>query len=212
MSGADRQSVSPGRPMGDGSPSPSTRSAARVPTSASTSLISKPDETARSRQVLPAVLAGPACARLRRQDGEEARLLADGPARLVGGRHAARVSVHVAHGSPGAPLHRGSPSQRIRPSGSAHPGCCLLAVVVAGRPTNRLRNRGSPERPLGALPPSVPTVAGRRLLLSEGTAPAWSPDGRRIAYQTRCGIRFVTPAGLDVTPTAGRNACGAIGV
>ena len=51
----------------------------------------------------------------------------------------------------------------------------------------------------------------RRLLATGGSAPAWSPDGKTIAYQTRCGIRLVTPAGRDVTPLTGLNACGAIG-
>jgi dipeptidyl aminopeptidase/acylaminoacyl peptidase len=52
----------------------------------------------------------------------------------------------------------------------------------------------------------------RRLLASGGVAPAWSPDGRTIAYQTTCGIRLVTPSGRDVTPTATANTCGAIGL
>lgn len=52
----------------------------------------------------------------------------------------------------------------------------------------------------------------RRLVASGGAAPAWSPDGRTIAYQTRCGIRLVTPTGRDMTPTATSNACGAIGL
>ena len=49
----------------------------------------------------------------------------------------------------------------------------------------------------------------RRLVATGGTASAWSPDGRVIAYQTHCGIRLVTPAGKDVTSTV--NSCGAIG-
>jgi WD40 repeat protein len=49
------------------------------------------------------------------------------------------------------------------------------------------------------------------LLVRNGSSPAWSPDGSTIAYRTRCGIRFVTPAGVDVTPpTSGR--CHSIGV
>jgi Tol biopolymer transport system component len=51
----------------------------------------------------------------------------------------------------------------------------------------------------------------RRLVASGGAAPAWSPDGRTIAYQTKCGIRLVTPSGRNVTPTATANACDAIG-
>lgn len=42
--------------------------------------------------------------------------------------------------------------------------------------------------------------AERRRIVASGTLPAWSPDGRRIAYRAEDGIRFVTPAGVDVTP------------
>jgi Tol biopolymer transport system component len=52
----------------------------------------------------------------------------------------------------------------------------------------------------------------RRLVARGGAAPAWSPRGRTIAYQTTCGIRLVTPSGRDSTPTATSNACGAIGL
>lgn len=51
-----------------------------------------------------------------------------------------------------------------------------------------------------------------RHLVARGAAPAWSPDGRTIAYQTTCGIRLVTPFGRNVTPTETAKACGAIGV
>ncbi|HEU5215658.1 MAG TPA: hypothetical protein VFU30_08970, partial [Gaiellaceae bacterium] len=55
----------------------------------------------------------------------------------------------------------------------------------------------------------------RRLVATGGVAPAWSPDGRTIAYQTLCGIRLVTPSGRNVTPRrAGRatdNRCHAMG-
>jgi len=45
-----------------------------------------------------------------------------------------------------------------------------------------------------------------------GTAPAWAPDGRTIAYQTRCGIRLVTPRGKDVTPRVAARSCAGIGL
>ena len=51
----------------------------------------------------------------------------------------------------------------------------------------------------------------RRRVARGGAAPAWSPDGRTIAYQTKCGIRLVTPSGRNVTPRAETNWCGAIG-
>jgi Tol biopolymer transport system component len=41
-----------------------------------------------------------------------------------------------------------------------------------------------------------------------GAAPAWSPDGRTIAYQSACGVRLVTPAGRDVTPGRATGTCG----
>jgi Tol biopolymer transport system component len=59
---------------------------------------------------------------------------------------------------------------------------------------------------------TVALDGSHRRLLASGAAPAWSPDGRTIAYQTTCGIRLVTPSGRDVTPTATAKACGAIGV
>ena len=37
-------------------------------------------------------------------------------------------------------------------------------------------------------------------LVQHGLAPDWSPDGASIAYRSPFGVRFVTPAGKDVTP------------
>ena len=51
----------------------------------------------------------------------------------------------------------------------------------------------------------------RTLLAKDAAAPAWSPDGTTIAYRTNCGIKLITPAGVDVTPPSGRR-CDAIGV
>ncbi len=40
----------------------------------------------------------------------------------------------------------------------------------------------------------------RTLLARAGSAPSWSPDGKLIAYEARCGIRLVTPKGIDEHP------------
>ena len=42
--------------------------------------------------------------------------------------------------------------------------------------------------------------SGRVRIARGGEMPDWSPDGKTIAYRTTDGIRFVTPAGVDVTP------------
>ena len=42
---------------------------------------------------------------------------------------------------------------------------------------------------------------GRTLVARDASAPAWSPDGRTIAYESACrGVRLVTPDGVDLTP------------
>jgi dipeptidyl aminopeptidase/acylaminoacyl peptidase len=43
----------------------------------------------------------------------------------------------------------------------------------------------------------------RRIVAHDASYPDWSPDGTRIAYRVPTGIRFVTPAGVDVTPNHG---------
>jgi len=45
--------------------------------------------------------------------------------------------------------------------------------------------------------------SGRVRIVEHGSHPDWSPDGTRIAYRVPTGIRFVTPAGVDVTPNHG---------
>jgi hypothetical protein len=52
----------------------------------------------------------------------------------------------------------------------------------------------------------------RRLIAAHASAPAWSPDGKTIAYRTPCSIKLVTPRGRDVTPANPPFACHAIGL
>ena len=52
----------------------------------------------------------------------------------------------------------------------------------------------------------------RTLLATQASFPAWSPDGKVIAYRSRCGIKLVTPAGKDMTPPNPPFACHAIGL
>jgi Tol biopolymer transport system component len=48
----------------------------------------------------------------------------------------------------------------------------------------------------------------RRLMATGGAAPAWSPDGRTIAYQTICGIHLVDLAsGRDAKLSAPAQWC-----
>jgi dipeptidyl aminopeptidase/acylaminoacyl peptidase len=53
--------------------------------------------------------------------------------------------------------------------------------------------------------------SGLRLLARHAVSPAWSPLGTIIAYEARCGIRLVTPAGVHVT-SGSHGRCAHIGV
>jgi len=50
------------------------------------------------------------------------------------------------------------------------------------------------------------------LLATSAADPAWSPDGRTIAYDGECGIRLVTATGHDVTPARHTRRCRGVGV
>jgi Tol biopolymer transport system component len=52
----------------------------------------------------------------------------------------------------------------------------------------------------------------RGLIATHASAPAWSPDGKTIAYRAHCGIKMVTPGGKDVTPASPPFVCHAIGL
>jgi TolB protein len=61
----------------------------------------------------------------------------------------------------------------------------------------------SPSAPLRYLA-NVYTVrlngSGRTLIARNAVAPSWSPGGTTIAYESSCGIKLASPAGLDETP------------
>ena len=51
----------------------------------------------------------------------------------------------------------------------------------------------------------------RHLLTRHASAPAWSPDGGVIAYESACGVKLISPSGRDVTP--GRHSgCHSLGI
>jgi Tol biopolymer transport system component len=52
----------------------------------------------------------------------------------------------------------------------------------------------------------------RTVLAAGASGPAWSPDGRFIAYHAACGgIRLMTPAALDRTPASTALRCRSFG-
>ena len=76
----------------------------------------------------------------------------------------------------------------------------------------------SPTRRLCARPTKARSTRSRSTARSDGCLlparplPRGPPNGRTIAYQTRCGLRLVTPTGRDVTPRLHAKRCGSIGL
>ena len=51
----------------------------------------------------------------------------------------------------------------------------------------------------------------RHLLARHASAPAWSPNGGVIAYESACGVKLISPSGRDMTP--GRHSgCHSLGI
>ena len=118
-----------------------------------------------------------------------------GTAQTPGGSHF--ISILELNGSGHTEIH--TPTNVSWPSWSADGKRIVYATGV--RPEDR---------------PSLYSVrvdgTHRTLLAKDGGAPASSPDGHTIAYQTACGIRLVTPAGADITPHPNTEGCDAIGL
>jgi Tol biopolymer transport system component len=105
-----------------------------------------------------------------------------------------------------------------------------LATGTVGRDTSPSFSPRGTRLAFATLAPSCPHAAlcskqsvsvvdtdgaHRRLIATHATAPAWSPNGRRIAVRSLggCrGIRLLTPAGRDVTPGSPSSSCRVIGV
>ena len=51
----------------------------------------------------------------------------------------------------------------------------------------------------------------RHLLARHASAPAWSPAGGVIAYESACGVKLITPSGRDATPGR-RSGCHSLGI
>jgi dipeptidyl aminopeptidase/acylaminoacyl peptidase len=80
-----------------------------------------------------------------------------------------------------------------------------IGVLVAGGPTwspdgKRLAFSGVAAGGSSAIYIARADGSNRILIARNGWAPDWAPDGKTIAYETKTGVRLVTPDGTDVTP------------
>ena len=75
-----------------------------------------------------------------------------------------------------------------------------FATAPAPRLTVQRDTRFPPKRISSVVYATRTDGTDRTILARSGSAPSWSPDGKLIAYEATCGIRLVTPQGIDETP------------
>jgi dipeptidyl aminopeptidase/acylaminoacyl peptidase len=87
-------------------------------------------------------------------------------------------------------------------------------LAFATGPVPRLAYRFDTNDPVRVQRSSIYVIgldgSHRTLVAREASAPAWSPDGKTIAYESRCGVRLASPEGDDLTPHTGA-ACPSFG-
>ena len=82
------------------------------------------------------------------------------------------------------------------------PDGARIAFATAPRPylTFQPDTKFAPKRIRSDVYTTRTDGSDRILLARAGSAPSWSPDGKLIAYEATCGVRLVTPNGIDETP------------
>jgi dipeptidyl aminopeptidase/acylaminoacyl peptidase len=77
-------------------------------------------------------------------------------------------------------------------------------IAFATEPSPQLSYRRETTKPIRHFRSSVYWVSldgsRRALVARDASAPAWSPDGNTIAFESSCGVRLATPSGVDRTP------------